>query len=42
MARLIPPFVRAGLFKFDERGGHVSVRYNRFFLLAATANSFTA
>jgi hypothetical protein len=38
----IPPFLRAGFRKYDERGENVSVGYNRFFLLTTTACSFTA
>ena len=38
----IPPFLRAGFRKYDERGENVSVGYNRFFLLTTTVSSFTA
>jgi hypothetical protein len=38
----IPPFLRAGVRKYDERGENVSVGYNRFFLLATTTTAFTA
>ena len=38
----IPPFLRAGFRKYDERGDNVSVGYNRFFLLTTTVCSFTA
>ena len=38
----IPPFLRAGFRKYDERGENVSVGYNRFFLLTTTVSAFTA
>ena len=38
----IPPFVRAGFRKYDDRGENVSVGYNRFFLLTTTTCAFTA
>ena len=38
----IPPFVRTGFRKYDDRGENVSVGYNRFFLLTTTVCAFTA
>lgn len=38
----IPPFIRVGFRKYDQRGENVSVGYNRFFLLATTVTAFTA
>jgi hypothetical protein len=37
-----PPVLRASFGKYDDRGDHVSVGYNRFFLDTTTACSLTA